>query len=134
MNETQYDRDLTLGQHLEVARLQAGLSLRQLANLSGVHVSVVNRLIKDRIEHPLPDHLVALARALELNEADLFLLAGLPIPKEAASLDIMLRKGYGVSDDEVPELKRQIEALIAQHHQEPKQRKTKGGKSHDKDS
>ena len=56
-----------------------------------------------------------LARALELNATDLFLLAGLPMPNQSASLDVMLRKGYGVSDDEVPELKRQIEALIAEH-------------------
>lgn len=121
----------TLGQHLEAARQEAGHSLRQLAALSGLPMSSVNRLLKDEVEQPLPDHLIKLARALELNETDLFLIAGLPIPKEAASLDIMLRKGYGVSDEEVPELKRQIEALIAKHHQEPKQRKAKGGQQHD---
>ena len=113
----------TLGEHLEAARQQAGHSLRQLAALSGLPMSSVNRLLKDEVEQPLPDHLMALARALELNETNLFLLAGLPIPREAASLDIMLRKGYGVSDEEVPELKRQIEELIAKHHQEPTQRK-----------
>ena len=115
MSARKPEHDLTLGQHLEAARQQAGYSLRQLANISGVHVSVVNRLLKDIVEQPVPDHLVALARALELNATDLFLLAGLPVPEEAASLDIMLRKGYGVSDDEVPELKRQIEAIIAEH-------------------
>lgn len=122
--------DLTLGQHLEAARLQAGYSLRQLASLSGVHVSVVNRLIKDRVEQPVPEHLVALARALELNATDLFLLAGLPVPDQAASLDIMLRKGYGVSDDEIPELKREIEELIARHHRPSKDNETKGEGQH----
>src|SRR5262245_44552748 len=90
--------DVTLGQHLEVARQQAGLSLRQLANLSDVHVSVVNRLLKDRIEHPVPQHLVALARVLDLPATDLFLLADLPIPDDVGTLEIMLRKGYGVTD------------------------------------
>jgi transcriptional regulator with XRE-family HTH domain len=119
-------RDLTLGQHLEIARQQAGYSFRQLAHLSGVNVSVVNRLLKDQIEQPVPNHLVALARALELNATDLFLLAGLPVPDEVASLDIMLRKGYGVSDEEVPELKREIEALIAKHHKPSKDNNTRG--------
>ena len=114
MPANESSHDLTLGQHLEAARQQAGYSLRQLANVSGVHSSVVNRLLKDLVERPGPDHLIALARALELNAADLFLLAGLPIPKEVASLEIMLRKGYGVSNDEVPELKRKIELLIAE--------------------
>lgn len=113
----------TLGQTLEAARQEAGHSLRQLAALSGVPMSSVNRLLKDEVEQPLPEHLVALARALELHETDLFLLAGLPIPNDAATLDVMLRKGYGVTDKELPELKRQIEDLIAKH-QGP-QRKTK---------
>jgi hypothetical protein len=37
------------------------------------------------------------------------------VPDQAASLDIMLRKGYGISDEELPELRREIEALIASH-------------------
>lgn len=113
------EKELTLGQHLEVARQQAGYSLRQLANLSGVHVSVVNRLLKDEVEQPVPAHLVALARALELNATDLFVLAGLPVTEDAASLEVMLRKSYGVNDEQVAELKRQIEALIAEHTQQP---------------
>jgi len=106
---------MSLGQHLEAARQEAGYSLRQLAALSGLAMSSVNRLLKDEVEQPLPEHLAALARALELNITDLFMLAGLPVPKEAASLDIMLRTSYGVSDKDVPELKQQIEDLIAQH-------------------
>jgi len=104
---------VTLGQHLEAASKEAGYSVRQLANISGIPKSSVDRLLRDETEQPLPAHLEALARALELNQTDLFLLAGLPVPRETASLEIMLRKGYGVSDQELPELKRQIEALIA---------------------
>lgn len=115
MPRNQQRPEPTLGQHLEAARQEAGYSLRQLAALSGLAMSSVNRLLKDEVEHPQADHLTALARALELNATDLFLLAGLPVPDQAASLDIMLRKGYGVSDEELPELKREIEALIASH-------------------
>ena len=111
-------QELTLGQHLEAARQQAGYSLRQLARLSGLHPSAVNRLLKDEVEQPAPDNLIALARALELNETDLFLLAGLPVPQEGASLTMMLRKGYGISDEQVPELAKEIETLIAAYTKE----------------
>lgn len=125
------ESDLTLGQHLETARQEAGYSLRQLAAVSGLPMSSVNRLLKDEVEQPLPDHLVALARALELNATDLFLLAGLPLPDQAASLDIMLRKGYGISDEEVPQLKREIEALIARHQPSKDSNNGGEGKPHD---
>lgn len=122
----------TLGQHLESARHEAGYSLRQLAAISGLPMSSVNRLLKDEVEQPLPGHLMALARALELSEADLFLLAGLPIPNEPASLDIMLRKGYGVSDEEIPELKSKIEALIAKAQaSQPRTKRSPRKDSHD---
>lgn len=105
----------TLGQCLEAASREAGYSVRQLAALSGVPKSSVDRLLRDEVGHPQAEHIIALARALELNAADLFLLAGVPVPDEAASMHIMLRKGYGVSDEEIPELKREIEELIAKH-------------------
>ncbi|MDQ7903090.1 helix-turn-helix transcriptional regulator [Phytohabitans sp. ZYX-F-186] len=129
MTSTKRGPDQTLGQYLESARQEAGYSLRQLAGISGLAMSSVNRLLKDEVEQPSPEHLTALARALELNATDLFLLAGLPIPEQAASLDIMLRKGYGVSDDELPALKREIEALIAKHTDRPDRHHTrkKGG-------
>lgn len=119
----------TLGQYLESARQEAGYSLRQLATVSGVAMSSVNRLLKDEVAQPSPEHLTALARALELNATDLFLLAGLPLPAGTASLDIMLRKSYGVSDEEAPELKREIEALIARHVSNPDQIYKKGGRN-----
>ena len=119
MTRRKRERTQSLGEVLEAARQEAGYSLRQLANLSGLAMSSVNRLLKDEVDQPSAEHLVALARALELNATDLFLLAGLPLPNQAASLDIMLRTGYGVSTDEIPELKRQIEALIAEHSKQP---------------
>lgn len=105
----------TLGEYLQQCREEAGLSQRQLETISGVGRMTIGRLESNYHDEPSPNDLRRIARALELNETDLFLLAGLPVPKEAASLDIMLRKGYGVSDEEVPELKHEIEALIAKH-------------------
>jgi transcriptional regulator with XRE-family HTH domain len=106
---------MTLGSFLAQARQEAGIGRRQLASMSGVGRMTIQRLEADYYREPSPDDLVRIAHALELNETDLFLLAGIPVPKKTASLEVMLRTGYGVSSKEVPELKRQIEALIAQH-------------------
>lgn len=104
---------LTLGQYLEQARAEAGLSLRQLAASAGVHYSSVNRLLKDEVEEPVPDHLMGLAQALDLKATDLFLLAGLPIPKELPSVEAMLRAEYGLSEQGLAEAKRHIESIAA---------------------
>jgi transcriptional regulator with XRE-family HTH domain len=126
----QHGREPTLGETLRAAREEAGLSKLQLEAMSGVGRMNISRLEADWYQEPSPDDLVRLARALELNATDLFLIAGLPIPDEAVSLDIMLRKGYGVSDADVPDLKRQIEDLIAQHtpdkRRKDNERNTKG--------
>jgi len=108
-------RGPTLGETLRAAREEAGLSKLQLEARSGVGRMNISRLEADWYQEPSPEDLMRLARVLELNETDLFLLAGLPVPKEAASLDIMLRTNYGVSEADVPKLKQQIEDLIAQH-------------------
>lgn len=104
---------LTLGEYLELTRQEAELSHRQLATASGIHPSSVNRLLKDEVEEPSPEHLVALAEALDLRASDLFLLAGLPIPKELPSVDVMLRTEYGLSEQGLAEAKRQIAAIAA---------------------
>lgn len=105
----------TLGQTLQAARLEAGLSKLKLEAMSGVGRMSISRLEADWYQEAPAEDLIRLARALELNAADLFLLAGLPVPEQAAGLDIMLRKSYGVSDEVIPDLKREIEALIAKH-------------------
>jgi hypothetical protein len=46
-------------------------------------MSTVNRLLKDEVDLPAPDHLVAIVRALELNATDLFMLANLPLPNQS---------------------------------------------------
>lgn len=107
---------VTLGQVLRQAREGAGLSIRQLEATSGVGRMAIQRLESDEVERPLAEHLVDLAQALELNETDLFLLAGLPVPKQTASLDVLLRKEYGLSDDAVEEAKDNIRSIIDKYN------------------
>lgn len=105
----------TLGQVLRQAREAAGLSVRQLEATSGVSKTAIGRLEQDEVEKPAADHLLHLAQALELNETDLFLLAGLPVPKRTASLDVMLRKEYGLPPEAIQEAKRRIQDLIDEY-------------------
>jgi transcriptional regulator with XRE-family HTH domain len=105
-------QQLSLGQLLRQAREVAGLSIRQLEATSGVGRMAIQRLEQDEVEKPAADHLLHLAQALELNETDLFLLARLPLPKRTASLDVMLRKEYGLPPEAIAEAKRNIQDLI----------------------
>jgi DNA-binding XRE family transcriptional regulator len=104
---------LTLGQYLEQARQEAGCSIRQLATESGVHRSSIERLLRDEVDEPSPDTLSRIASALELNATDLFVLAGLPVPKKLPSVDVMLRTEYGLSEEGLAQAKRSIEAIAA---------------------
>lgn len=110
---------LTLGQVLRRAREEAGLSIRQLEATSGVGRMAIQRLEFDEVEKPAADHLVHLAQALELNETDLFLLAGLAVPRRVASLDVLLRKEYGLSDAAVEEAKANIRGIIEKYNLGP---------------
>ncbi len=125
--ETHQDRasaSETLGEFLTRAREAAGIARRQLALMSGVGRMTIQRLETDwYADAPAPDDLVKLARALELNETDLFLLAGLPVPKRTASLDIMLRTEYGLPPEAIVEAKQNIAAIVARYDN---QRTTKG--------
>jgi transcriptional regulator with XRE-family HTH domain len=97
----------TLGQRLEAARGDAGYSLRKLAEVTGIPMSSINRLMKDEVAEPSPTSLVRLARVLDLTPSELFALAGLPYP----DLDDLLRNGYGLPAGAIAEIK----AIIAKH-------------------
>lgn len=104
-----------LGAFLRQAREAAGLSKLQLEAMSGVGRMTIQRLESDYYDEPSPDDLVRLARALELNETDLFLLAGLPVAKRAASLDVMLRTEYGLPPEAIAEAKQNIADIVAKY-------------------
>lgn len=116
--------DNTIGQYLEAARQEAGLSLRQLAEAAGVQLTIIARLLKDRMEQPRPTHLMRIAEVLELPAQDVFLIAGLPIPTEMPSVEALLRTEYDLSEAAVMEASEQIEAIVRRHRE---LKKYKGG-------
>jgi transcriptional regulator with XRE-family HTH domain len=116
MNDNKHDgQAVSLGTFLREARETAGLSKLQVEAMSGVGRMTIQRLESDYYSEPSPDDLARLARALELNDTDLFLLAGLPVPKQTASLDVMLRAEYGLPPEAIDEAKRDIAAIVAKY-------------------
>lgn len=108
----------TLGQVLDAARQHAGYSLRQLETITGIHRSSIDRLLKDEVDEPTPDNLIWLADALELNAADLFVLAGLPIPTELPSLEPYLRTKYDLPPEALAEAQASIRDIVARYKKE----------------
>lgn len=104
-----------LGQYLEQAREDAGISLRQLVAATGIPQTTINRLLKDEVEKPNPEHLTRLADALELNASDLFMVAGLPIPQGMPSIEALLRAEYSLPEEAVAEAKRNIQAIVEKY-------------------
>jgi transcriptional regulator with XRE-family HTH domain len=120
-----------LGQALNDARLEAGLSIRQLAAAADVPKSEVDRLLRDEQERLNPDSLIRLAEVLELRAADLFLLAGLALPDKLPSVEALLRTEYDLPDAAVREARAHIDAIVARYQRSKKPTNTKhpkGGK------
>jgi transcriptional regulator with XRE-family HTH domain len=116
MYDNKHDgQSVSLGTFLREARETAGLSKLQVEAMSGVGRMTIQRLESDYYSEPSPDDLARLARALELNDTDLFLLAGLPVPQQTASLDVMLRAEYGLPPEAIDEAKRNIAAIVARY-------------------
>jgi len=105
----------TLGQYLQQAKEECGYSLRQLAAKTGIHESSINRLLKDQVDEPVPDNLIRLAEALELNASDLFLLADLPIPTDVPSLETLLRTEYDLPEEAIEEATQNIQSIVKRY-------------------
>lgn len=83
-----------LGSLLKRQRITAGLSTRSLGAKAGVDDSTIVRLEQGLRNTPRPDVLTKLAKALHLNLADLFALAGYAVPQELPTLPAYLRVKY----------------------------------------
>jgi transcriptional regulator with XRE-family HTH domain len=83
-----------LGRLLKQKREAAGLSTRALGAKAGINDSTIVRLEQGMRDTPRPDILTKLAKALHLNLADVFSLAGYSIPQELPNLPTYLRIKY----------------------------------------
>lgn len=119
----------TLGAVLKEARESQDLNRYQLARLVAVDRSRITRW-EDDDSVPQPASLIALANVLELRTADVFSLAGLPLPEAMTSLPAMLRAEYDLPPEAVADIQRYI-AEVAAQHQGQREFKDKKGGNHD---
>ncbi len=73
MNKT---HSLYLGEYLSARRHELGLSTHEVARRSGVNQAQVSRIEQGVARNPNPDTLVGIAKALELETADVWTAAG----------------------------------------------------------
>lgn len=84
-----------LGQHLREAREKLGISARALARRTELSDSSIVRIEQGAFLEPTPDTLSRIAEALEINLADLYVMADYPMPSELPSMKLYLRSKYG---------------------------------------
>lgn len=128
----------TLGNEIKRVRQLRGLSLNAVARPAGVSAAYLQKLERGDVESPSPHRLHNLAEVLGLEYADLFRLAGYPLPgtggqtahtpeedgptkTDAASASAsLLRKAFQseeqVSDEELEQLARYL-AFVRQERE-----------------
>lgn len=113
------NRPTTLGQYLEQGRQKSGLSLRQLAAVSGVNVMTIRRLLNDQVESPSAEHVQQLVRTLELDETDAFAYIGVTPPEGLPSIAPYLRATTGLKGNDLNEATEQIQKIIDKYDRLP---------------
>lgn len=88
---------------LKSAREAMGLSIRRLAERVGIHHAGLARIELGE-QRPSPETLQRLASVLELDEADLFALAGYRLPESLPSLPAYLRAKYDLPPEAASQL------------------------------
>lgn len=98
-NETNRTDGVRLGGVIRQAREALGLSIRHLSTAVDVHHSFLARLETGDYRTAKPAFLQRLSRVLELDERDLFSLAGLDAPEGLPAFTPYLRAKYDMSDE-----------------------------------
>lgn len=92
------------------------MTFRDVAAATGIELSQLHRLEAGEISSPRPEHLATLAQVLEVPFADLYTIAGLPLPTELPTLSIYLRTKYrGLPSDAQQELQESISRITAKY-------------------
>jgi transcriptional regulator with XRE-family HTH domain len=92
-----------LGDVVRRSREELGLSVRQIALRVGVHHATLSRMEAGE-QRPTPETLQKLALVLELDEADLFALAGYRLPERLPAFPAYLRAKYRMPDEAAQQL------------------------------
>jgi transcriptional regulator with XRE-family HTH domain len=109
-----------LGMYLHQQREVKGLSQRQLAAVSGVDQSTVNRIERGEFASPSPKTLKALADSLDLTLEEVWSLAGYDVTPTLPGPMPFLRAKYSeMSDDQLDALTKDVAAVLKRHGIDP---------------
>jgi transcriptional regulator with XRE-family HTH domain len=101
-------------------RARSGMTVRELAEKSGLVPSTVSRLESGQIAEPRPSHLQKLAQALGIDVEELYAEAGYIAPGDLPELRSYLRVKYGLGDEAASRIEGYVEAT-RQANQSPKE-------------
>jgi transcriptional regulator with XRE-family HTH domain len=104
-----------LGKFLREIRTDRAMSLRTLADASGLDWSYIGRLEKGEISSPDPVKLQKLARALEVEIEDFYALAGYSAPEGLPTLAPYLRAKYDLPEEASGDVERYIARLVRRY-------------------
>jgi transcriptional regulator with XRE-family HTH domain len=112
--DEQQARDL--GRTLRRRREELGLSLRNVADRSGVPNNSILHIEQGSIASPAPDKLARIADALGMSLADVFAVAGWAVPADLPHFRPYLRTKYqGLPDEDIAAIERYAARLAKKH-------------------
>jgi len=98
---------LTLGATIRRHREAAGLSIRKLAPLVGIHFANLARLENDEVEQPSAEVLQRIADVLEADASELLAYVG--VKPNTPEPRVYFRKAYGLSDEEALQVVKELD-------------------------
>ncbi len=101
----------SLGHLIREQRQARGLSQRALARATGLQNSTIMRLEVGSLERPDPLVLQRIARALDTDLENYYLLGDYPLPRGLPDVGVYMRTKYQLSDEEIA----QVNKIIEQH-------------------
>lgn len=115
----EHEQSSPLGILIRQRRLELGLSLRDIEDLTGLSRANLSR-VESGDSGLRPEALGGLSRALETPLADLYEAAGFPIPQQLPSLRPYLRRAYNVTDQAIDEIEAYLDRLGAAESDVPR--------------
>lgn len=117
---TDHSKPHLLGRQIRRARESQDLSTYALAKLTNIHRSTLQLLEKGEIRSPSPEYLARIAKALDLNLADLYPLAGYAIPRDLPNFTgYLAAKFRGLPPEAIDELDGHLQYLADKHGLDP---------------
>lgn len=107
-----------LGHYVREQRMARGLSGQALALAAGVDKAWLHRLEHGEYASPDPHLLVRLARALEVDVANLYVAAGLPTGRELPSMKPYLRAKYDLPEHAITQIAEYVDMLNERYSSE----------------